>query len=568
MCREDRCVALGREDRQGRFDDVMLLVGDQLPEGSIYRLLGEHGGALFGDGYFADLFKHSTRGRPTVPARVVATVMLLQAYEGLSDREACDRLAFDLRWKAAAGLAVGAEAFHPTVLVGMRNRLRASDRPRRLFDDVNTTARAAGLLRGRRRVIDSTPLFDAVATQDTVIQLRAAIRKVLTAADRADPEVAGAVREVLTRDDDYASLGKPPCDWDDPAARQALVDALVKDAQAALAALDGRELEGPLAEAAELLGVVAGEDVEAGEDGVFRIARRVARDRVISTVDVEARHGHKSRARTFDGYKSHFSVDPGEELITNVAVTAANTADREVIDELLTEPATDTCAADTEAGGGAPPAHTESGAGEPAANTGADSGSDSAAGCEPKDVEVYGDSAYADGATLDEQTARGRDMRTKVPPVRNANGYSKDQFTVDLAAGTVTCPARHTVTIRDGRRHRVARFGALCGSCPLRATCTKSRRGRVISIHPHEAALQHAKARQRDPAWQHDYRTYRPVVERKISHFTRRPWGGRKARCRGKKRILTDILTRASALNLDRLATLGLHHGTTGWAIA
>ncbi len=568
MCREDRCVALGREDRQGRFDDVMLLVGDQLPEGSIYRLLGEHGGALFGDGYFADLFKHSTRGRPTVPARVVATVMLLQAYEGLSDREACDRLAFDLRWKAAAGLAVGAEAFHPTVLVGMRNRLRASDRPRRLFDDVNTTARAAGLLRGRRRVIDSTPLFDAVATQDTVIQLRAVIRKVLAVADRADPEVAGAVREVLTRDDDYASLGKPPCDWDDPAARQALVDALVKDAQAALAALDGRELEGPLAEAAELLGVVAGEDVEAGEDGVFRIARRVARDRVISTVDVEARHGHKSRARTFDGYKSHFSVDPGEELITNVAVTAANTADREVIDELLTEPATDTCAADTEAGGGAPPAHTESGAGEPAANTGADSGSDSAAGCEPKDVEVYGDSAYADGATLDEQTARGRDMRTKVPPVRNANGYSKDQFTVDLAAGTVTCPARHTVTIRDGRRHRVARFGALCGSCPLRATCTKSRRGRVISIHPHEAALQHAKARQRDPAWQHDYRTYRPVVERKISHFTRRPWGGRKARCRGKKRILTDILTRASALNLARLATLGLHYGPDGWAIA
>ena len=160
---ENRCVALGRENRQGRFDDAMLLVGDQLPQGSIYVLLAEHGGALFGEEYFADLFKRSTLGRPTVPARVVATVMLLQAYEGLSDREACDRLAFDLRWKAAAGLTVDAQAFHPTVLVGMRNRLRASDRPRRLFDDVNTTACAAGLLRGRRRVLDSTPLFDAVA---------------------------------------------------------------------------------------------------------------------------------------------------------------------------------------------------------------------------------------------------------------------------------------------------------------------------------------------------------------------------------------------------------------------
>jgi hypothetical protein len=539
----------------------MLLLGDALPEGSVYRLLAEHGGALFGDEYFADLFKVSARGRPTVPARVVATVMVLQAYEGLSDREACDRLAFDLRWKAAAGLTVGAAAFHPTVLVGLRNRLRASDRPRRLFDDVNTTARAAGLLRGRRRVLDSTPLFDAVATQDTVIQLRAVIRKVLSAADRADPVLAGAVRTALQRDDDYATLGKPPCDWDDPAAREALVDALVRDAQAALAALDGHELDGPLAEAAKLLGLVAGQDVEAGEDGVFRIARRVARDRLISTVDVEARHGHKSRARTFDGYKSHLSVDPDEELITNVAITAANTADREVIDELLDEPITGAQAADTES-------VADNADNAEDAEDAEDAGSDSQNGSGSEGFEVYGDSAYAGGATLDEQTRRGHDMRAKVPPVRNANGYSKDQFGIDLASGTVTCPADHTVSIRAGLRHRVARFGVLCQSCPLRAQCTKSRRGRVISIHPQEAALQHAKARQADPDWQQDYRTYRPVVERKISHFTHRPWGGRKARCRGHKRILTDIVARASAINLARLATLGLHHGATGWAIA
>ena len=543
-------MALGCEDRQGRFDDVMLLVGDQLVQGSVYRLLADHGDALFSDEYFADLFKRSALGRPTVPARVVATVMLLQAYEGLSDREACDRLAFDLRWKAAAGLTVGAGAFHPTVLVGMRNRLRKSDRPRRLFDDVNTTARAAGLLRGRRRVLDSTPLFDAVVTQDTVIQLRAAIRKVLAAADRVDPQLATAVRATLTRDDDYATLGKPPCDWDDPKAREALVDALVRDAQAALTALEGHQLDGPLAPAAELLALVAGQDVEAGEDGVFRIARRVARDRLISTVDVAARHGHKSRARTFDGYKTHLNVDPDDELITNVSVTAANTPDRQVIDELLDEPGTD----------------TEPATDEPADDTDTDTGPDG--GSAPKDFEVYGDSAYADGATLHEQTQRGHDMHAKVPPVRNAHGYSKDQFSIDLAAGTVTCPAHHTVAIRDGRRHRSARFGALCGSCPLRAACTKARGGRVISIHPHEAALQHAKARQKDPVWQQAYRTHRPVVERKISHFTHRPWGGRKARCRGHARILTDILTRASAINLARLATLGLHHAAGGWAIA
>ena len=552
-------MALGRENRQGRFDDVMLLVGDQLPAGSIYRLLAEHGGALFGDDYFADLFKRSALGRPTVSARVMAAVMLLQAYEGLSDREACDRLTFDLRWKAAAGLMVEAAAFHPTVLVGMRNRLRASQRPRRLFDDVNTTARVAGLLRGRRRVLDSTPLLDAVATQDTVIQLRAAIRKLLTAADRVDAELAGAVRTVLTRDDDYASLGKPPCDWDDPKAREALVDALVQDANAALGAAAGRELDGVLGEAVELLALVAGQDVEVGDDGVFRIARRVARDRLISTVDTETRHGHKSRARTFDGYKSHLGIDPDDELITGVAITPANAADREVIDELLGNQVIDTPSS-------APATDADADADADVTITGHGGHVNDAA--EPKGFEVYGDSAYADGATLDEQIKRGHDMRAKVPPVRNTNGYSKDQFHVDPAAGTLTCPAKHTVAINTGRRQQVARFAALCGSCPLRTECTKARHGRVITIHPHEAALQHAKARQRDPAWQADYRTHRPVVERKISHFTRRPWGGRKARCRGQKRILTDILARAGAINLARLATLGLHPNTGGWAIA
>jgi hypothetical protein len=388
-------MALGRGERQGSFDDAALLLGDQLVEGGVYRLLAEHGDVLFGDGYFADLFKRSPLGRPTVPARVVATVMLLQAQEGLSDREACDRLAFDLRWKAAAGLAVSAASFHPTVLVGMRNRLRASERPRRLFEDVNATARAAGLLRGRRRVLDSTPLYDAVATQDTVIQLRAAIRRLLAAAERDAPALAVAVRAGLVRDDDYASLGKPPCDWDDPAAREALVDALVRDVQAALAALHGHELTGQLAEAGQLLALVAGQDVEPGEDGIFRIARKVARDRVISTVDTEARHGHKSRARRFDGYKTHLGVDPDDELITNVTVTPANTPDRDVIEDLLDEPAGNPASDDPDQ-----PDTDEPGLdGEPP----------------PAGFEVYGDSAYADGQTC---TIRPSAVTTCVPRCR------------------------------------------------------------------------------------------------------------------------------------------------------
>jgi Transposase domain (DUF772) len=293
-------MALGVAQVDQRFENPRELLGDRLK--GIYRLLADEGERLFPHDYFADCYTDSRRGRPTVPARVLATVMVLQAHEGLSDGEACDRLECDLRWQAAAGVDAGAQAFHPTVLVGQRNRLRASKRPKRLLEDTKVVAREAGVMGNRVRVLDSTPIYDAVSTQDTVTQLRSAIRKLLRVLQGT--ALGARVRLVLTRDDDYATVGKPPCDWDDPEAREQLVDALVHDALAALAVVDGCELDAVARDAAELLALVAGQDVEAGDDGVFRIARKVAKDRVISTVDPEARHGHKSHDRRFDGYKA------------------------------------------------------------------------------------------------------------------------------------------------------------------------------------------------------------------------------------------------------------------------
>ena len=522
-------MVLGVAQVQQRFESPREILGDRLREGSIYRLLADHGDRLFPDDYFADLYKVSGRGRPTVPARVLATVMVLQAFEGLSDREATERLEVDLRWQAAAGVDTGCEAFHSTVLVGQRNRLRASERPRRLFDDTKVVAREAGVLKGRVRVLDSTPLFDAVATEDTVTQLRAAIRKLLVVLDNVAPELAGRVRAVLQRDDDYATVGKPPCDWDDPDAREQLVDELVHDALAALAALDGEALTGAARDAAELLAVVAGQDVAEGDDGVFRIVRGVARDRVISTVDPQARHGHKSRNRRFDGYKTHTSVDPDSELIDEATVTPANTPDRDAVDDLL--------------------APNDDAADKP---------------------EVVGDSAYADGETRDRLAKRGYKLRAKVPPARNRAGrFTKDRFRVDLEAGTVTCPAGKTVTITPSRRGGgKASFRPHCGTCPLRNNCTAGRRGRSITIHRHEAILQHARAEQATPEWLERYRADRPIVERKIAHFARRLWGGRHARCRGVARIATDVDTRAAAINLARLAVLGVGYNGTSWTVS
>ena len=518
-------MALGSALVRQRFENPRELLGDRLK--GVYRLFAEHGDRVFGDDYFADLYLRSRLGRPTIPARVLATVMVLQALEGLSDQEAVDHLECDLRWQAAAGVDAGYVAFHSTVLVGQRNRLRGSARPKRLLEDTRVVARESGVIRDRVRVLDSTPIYDAVSTQDTVTQLRSAIRKLLRALDQSGGLLAGRVRVVLVRDDDYVTPGKPPCDWDDRPARELLVDALVRDAVAALAVLDGELLVGQVSEAAELLAVVAGQDVEAGDDGVFRIVDRVARDRTISTVDPEARHGHKSRSRRFDGYKAHLLVDPDSEIIDDVVVTPANVHDADAVGDLLAGHADD----EVKPG-------------------------------------VMGDSAYAGADTLDALDRAGfADVKAKVPPARGRGGrFGKDDFTIDLTAGTVICPNEVTVSIRfgsDGGGH--AYFAANCLSCPLRAGCTTNATGRTISIHRKEAVLQRARTAQTCPEWQHAYRSTRPKVERKIAHFVRVKWGGRNARTRGTARISTDVITRAAAVNWARLATLGVTFTNDQW---
>jgi hypothetical protein len=522
-------MALGSAVVQQRFENPREILGDRLK--GVYRLLADEGDRVFPNDYFADCYKESRRGRPTVPARVLATVMVLQALEGLSDPEAVEHLECDLRWQAAAGVDAGYVAFHPTVLVGQRNRLRGSVRPKRFLEDTRVVARESGVLKDRVRVLDSTPIYDAVSTQDTVTQLRSAVRKLLRALhyDSLHGALEVQVRAVLVRDDDYAGPGKPSCDWDDRAAREALVDALVRDALAALGVVDGHELTGAVREAAELLAVVAGQDVEQGEDGIFKIVRKVARDRVISTVDPEARHGHKSRNRRFDGYKAHFSVDPDSEVIDDVVVTPANVHDADAVDDLLA-------------------GHTDD---------------------EVKPT-VMGDSAYAGADTLDDLTEAGFDVKARVPLGRGRRGrFGKDDFTIDLEAGTVECPAAHVVTIRPVTGHGGrADFGVHCRACPLRAQCTTAIVGRSVTIHRKEAVLQRAKAAQADPAWQHTYRSTRPKVERKIAHFVRVAWGGRNARTRGRQRVTTDVQTRAAAINWARLATLGVSFVDGQWATA
>jgi len=514
---------------------------------SIYGLLHRECWRLFPDELFADLF--CDVGRRSVPPMIVAVVMVLQRIEGCSDREAVERFTFDARWKyAAGGLEFAYPGFVHTVLVDMRARLAASERPDRIFEVVLETAERAGLV-GRRRVLDSTALYDAVATMDTVTLVRSAIRGLLAACEN---DLEDELRALLGRDDDYRAAGKPVCDYDDPAERGALVDALARDAGALLGALDGRELSDAVGRAAALLAAVVGQDLEHGDDGVFRIARRVAKDRIISTVDPDARHGHKTAARGFDGYKGHVAVDPDSELITATTVTAGNVGDAAPAPDLLADDLPEP-AADPEPELAADP--------EPAADA------EPLAGVEGQRLVVYGDCAYGAGSLLDTLERGDARIMCKVqPPVAPAGRFAKDAFTIDLQAATVTCPAGQTTALRTLTDGQIAYFGAACRDCPLAERCTASPDGRTIRLTAYEAQLARARARQADPAWKADYSATRPKVERKIGHLMRRKHGGRRARVRGQTKVDADFSLLAAAVNLARLATLGLTATRVGWA--
>jgi hypothetical protein len=399
-----------------------------------------------------------------------------------------------------------------------------------------------------KRVLDSTPLYDAVATMDTVTLVRSALRGLLAVADEA---LGAELRAALSSDDDYASAAKPQIDWDDASERMALVDSRAKDARACLAVLDGRVPDNPVAEAARLVATVVGQDLELGDDGVFRIARKVAPDRVISTVDPDARHGHKSSARGFDGYKGHAAVDPDSEIITATKVTPGNAGDASVAKELISDLL-----------GRAADAEQAPGPGDVAPD--ADRQPDSA---RPK---VFGDSAYGTGELQARLEEAGIDSGCKTQAPNAAGGlFPKDRFHVDLVASTVTCPANVTVAIGGGHTGRaMAYFGEACIACPLRAQCTNAKGGRTIGIGPYEGPLGRARQRQAEPAWQADYRANRPKVERKLGHLMRRRHGGRRARVRGTAKVDADFRLLAAAVNLARLATLGLRSTATGWAAA
>lgn len=499
--------------------DAAAFVSHLVPTDSVYAFLAEHRQRLFPDDAFADLFP-SGRGRPSQPADVIASVLVLQSLEGLSDREATQALATDLRWKVACGLSITDPGFHPTTLTQWRNRLRRSEHPERIFDAVRDVIGSTNVLANKhRRALDSTLLDDAVATQDTVTQLVSMIRRVR----KAIPQAAAA--EVVGDDYDQGS-GKPACAWNDPTARDELVTRLVNDALSVLGAVEGVELDDTQQQLVGLLALVAGQDVEPGEtEGSWKVERGVAKHRTISTVDPETRHMHKSRSSYRDGYKAHIAVEPDTGLITACDLTPANEGDGPTGIELL---------ADEEAG-----------------------------------LDVLADSAYGSGDSLAALAdAKHRVLIKPWPLARNPNlgedQFNRDDFVIDYTARTVTCPNGITTHITA---NGTATFGAKCRGCPLRSRCTSAVGGKTFTVSEHDEHLAANRATWRtDSDLIDDYRQHRPMVERTIAWLVTN--GGRRCRHRGVDRNKIAFSTRAAVINLKRLINLGLAHNGTTWNLA
>ena len=512
------------------------LAGHLIAPGSVFGFLAAHRGRLFPTELFTDLFP-SRRGRPSLAPEVVASVLVLQALHGLSDREAVEALRFDLRWKAACGLAVTDTGFDPSTLTYWRRRLANSERPNRIFEVVAAVITETGAVAGKtRRALDSTVLDDAVARQDTVTQLIAAIRRVAREVPGAEVLVAAQ-----TSGHDYSRPGKPEIAWDDPAARDELVSALVNDALAVLAGIEqahpgGGGLTEAQGQAVALLALVAGQDVEPAEgsdgtDGRWRIARKVAPDRVISVVDPDTRHAHKSRERRQDGYKAHVVIEPDTGLITDTRLTQASG-----------------------------PANSDAAVGIALLDA------DPTVTAEPN-LEVLGDSAYGSGDALAALDDAGHTPVIKPWPLRPAvaGGFTVDDFTLTddgTPRGALTCPNGITRPITAAGN---VVFGSLCRDCPLQQRCTTAKAGRTLHLGPHHARQRAHRVRAATAEHLEVYRAHRPMVERSIAWLTRR---ARRVPYRGTTKNNAWLHVRVAAINLRRLLVLGLHRRHANWALA
>jgi transposase len=500
------------------FFDAAELMGP-LPEGSFFALLAEHGERIVRDEDFADCYS-ADRGRPSIPPSQLARVLLLQYRTGLSDEQAMEAVAWDLRWKIALGLPVDHRGWNPSTLTRYRARLLLHGKERLALEKTLCLAEELGMLdRPVEQIVDSTPMLGAAATQDTVRLVRSGVKRLVDSVRAVDEEAACRLADGL--EFDYAKPSeKPDCRWRIKAERERMLTRVAEDAERALRAVEqADELLGEVAvkDAHALLRELVGQDFDVDEDGVPRLHRGTRQDRILSTLDTEMRHGHKSRHRRFDGYKLHAAASNSEEpLITAVEVASANGHDGPQASALV-----------------------------------------DAQSQERRPERLLGDTAYGTGPVRAELAEREVEVLAPVPeaPVREGR-LGKHDFEIDIEAGTVTCPAGRVAAIRtqpSGARAAVFRRAA-CRGCPLRSRCLGPKTThKKLQLAPEEERLIAARQALDDPSVADHLRRTRPRIERLLSLLAHR-YGARKARYIGAAKARLQALWTAALVNLNPIA--------------
>jgi transposase len=512
-----------RGPQRGLFEADTLYL-DYVGRGTFYAFLAAERGQLFRDEDFAGLYS-ATRGRPSVAPSLLATALVLQWHDRVSDEEARRRAAYDLQWKVALGIPLEDRPFAKSTLQEFRAQLVVHAEQGAIFRRSLDLAKRRGRLKGTLRLaLDTTNILGRGAVKDTYNLLADGIVLVLRALGGLAGEAVAETAERLGygRYVAGASLkGQAAIDWDDAAQRRRFLAGVVADADRLLEAVRATRgqlvADSPadrvLADAAGLLSRVLQQDIERRADGPA-LREGVAKDRMPSVHDPQMRHGRKSKAKRFDGHKLQLAVDTESQVITDVAVLAGNVPDKE---EAL----------------------------------GVVEASEALTGCVVE--ETVGDCAYGDGATRRQFADAKRTLIAKVPSVRNQGRFPKTLFRIDLDAKTCTCPAGQVTHLRSrAQRGPVFRFAAtVCAACPLRPECVRGRGGRTVQVHPEEALLQQARAFQNSAAFA-PYRARRQVVEHRIARLAQ--LGVRQARYRGTAKTLFQAFMVAAVANLTLLA--------------
>jgi transposase len=500
------------------FFDAGELVGP-LPEGSFFALLAEHGERIVRDEDFADCYSGGI-GRPSIPPSQLAKVLLLQYRSGVSDEQAMEAVAWDLRWKIALGLPVDHIGWSPSTLTRFRARLMLHGKDRLALENTLALAEELGLLDApAEQIVDSTPMLGAAATQDTVRLVRSGVKKLIDAVADVDEDAARRLDEGL--EFGYAKPSeKPDCRWREKAERERMLSRVAEDAERALRAVeraDGLLEEDAVKQVHSLLRELVGQDFDVDEDGVPRLHRGTRQDRIVSVHDTEMRHGRKSRHQRFDGYKLHAAAtNTAEPLITAVEVAPASEQDGPQAKALIDQ-------------------QTE----------------------ERRPERLLGDTAYGTGPVRAELAERDVEVLAPVPEGAVKEGrLGKRDFKIDLEAGTVTCPAGHSAPIRtepSGAR-RASFPRAACGACPLRSRCLGPRTPRKqLQLAPEEGLLIAARQALDDPSTAEHLRRTRPRIERLLGLLAHR-YGARKARYMGAAKARLQALWAAALVNLNPIA--------------